>query len=112
MSVVAKPLAQAQYAPSSASTIYTAPGGTRTIVDKFSATNTDSSSRTLTVYIVQAGGSVGAGSTITSAKSIAAGASVDCEEMKNQILGPGDFIAVEASVASKVVVRISGREVT
>lgn len=110
--ITAKPLAQAQYAPDSVATIYAAPGNTRTIIDKFSATNTDSSSRTISVHVVQAGGSPGASNLITSAKSVGAGVSVDLEEMKNQILGPGDFIAVVASVASKVVVRASGREVT
>lgn len=112
MSVTAKCLIEAKYAADSDTTEYTTAANTRTIIDKFTATNTDGSDQTITVYIVESGGSVGAEKTITSAQSITAGVSVDLTEMKNQILNAGDFIAAKASVASKVVIRASGREVT
>jgi hypothetical protein len=112
MTVTAKALIQAKYAADSATTEYTTPANTRTIIDKFTATNTDSSARTLSVHIVASGGTASASNLITSALSIAIGASVDVPEMKNQILNAGDFISVLASVATKVVIRGSGREVT
>ena len=112
MSVTAKCLINAKYAAGSATTEYTVASNTRTIIDKFTATNTDASDRTITVYIVPTGQTAGAQYTVTSAYSITAGASVDLTEMKNQILNAGDFISVAASVASKVVIRASGREVT
>lgn len=112
MSILAKCLIEAKYASASNATEYTAPASTRTILDKFSATNTDGSSRTISVHLVPSGGSAGASNLITSVLSIGAGVSVDLPEMKNQILNAGDFISVVASVASKVVIRASGREIT
>lgn len=111
MSVTAKPLIQAKFASATDHTEYTVPGSTRAIIDKFTATNTDSSARTVSVNLVPNGGSVGASNLVTSVLSIAAGVSMELPEMKNHILASGDFISVIASVASKVVIRASGREI-
>lgn len=110
MSITAKTLAQAQYVPNTDTLLYTATG--KTIVDKFTATNTDSGSLTLTLYIVPSGQSVGATYTILSAKSIGAGVCQDCTEMQNQILESGDQIYAKASSANKIVARSSGREIS
>lgn len=110
MTVTAKALIDAKYAASSVATEYTASG--HTIIDKFTATNTDASAVTLTVYIVPSGGTAGGSNTVISAKSIAAGATSDLSELQNQILNTGDLISVFASTASKMVIRMSGREVT
>ena len=88
------------------------PAATKAIIDKFTATNNDASPRTVTVNLVASGGSPGASNRITSALSIPAGASVDLPEMKNHVLETGAFISVVASVATMVVIRASGREVT
>lgn len=111
MSVTNKVLIDAKYASNSLTTEYTTPTSTTAIIDKFTATNTDASSRTLDVHLVPAGGSADATNKITSGLSIAAGASVDLPEMKNHVLEAGDFISATASVASKVVIRASGREI-
>lgn len=112
MSVTAKTLISAKYAASGVNTEYTAPGATRVILDKFTATNTDSSARTITIHIVPNGGSVGGDNMLISAFSIPANEIKDFSELQNHILNAGDYIAVVASVASKVVIRASGREVT
>lgn len=112
MTISAKALIEAKYAAASATTEYTTAANTKTIIDKFTATNTDGSTRTITVHIVPSGGTAGGSNIITSALSMTTGLSVDLPEMKNQILNAGDFIAVLASVASKVVIRASGREIT
>lgn len=109
--VTAKVLINSRYAGSSATTEYTCPTSTRTIIDKFTATNTDSGALTITVYIVPSGGSATGSNTITKAYSISAGATVSLSEMQNQILAAGDFVSVLASSASKVVIRMSGREI-
>jgi hypothetical protein len=110
MTVTAKNLFEAQYAPASATTVYTAPVSTRTIVDKFTATNTDTVTRTLTVYLVSSGNVAGASYTVLSVKSLATNVTYDAAELQNQILEAGDFISVLADAANKVVVRGSGRE--
>ncbi len=112
MSVTAKALFGAHFAAATDTVEYTVPAGTRTIIDKFTATNTDGSTRTVTVNIIPSGGSVGNQNIVTSAQSLTTGQSVDLPEQHNQILNAGDTISVIASVASKVVIRASGREIT
>lgn len=111
MNVQAKCIIQPRFAPDQVGEVYSAIGK-HTIIDKFTATNTDGNSRTLTVHLVPAGGTPGDSNRITSALTIAAGASVDLPEMKSHTLNPGDFIAARADVAGVVVIRASGREVT
>jgi hypothetical protein len=112
MSVTPKALVNSQLLTASATALYTAPADTHTIIDKFTATNSDGSSRTVTVYIVPTGSAVGTATLITSVASIATNDTYDASELKNQILNPGDAIYVLASVAGVVCVRASGRECT
>lgn len=112
MSVVVKTLISSKYASDSLNTEYTVPSGKKAIVDKFTATNTDASARTISIHLVPNGGAASAANLITSALSIPAGESVDLPEVKNHVLESGDFVSAIASVASKVVIRASGREVT
>lgn len=112
MSVTAKTLIESKYAANSATTEYTCPADTHTIIDKFTACNDDSGAVTLTVYLVPSGGTAGASNQMVKAYSLAAGANKDFTELQNQILNAGDFISIVASAASKVAVRGSGREVT
>lgn len=113
MTVTAKALIQAKYAANADTTEYTAPASTKTIIDKFTATNTDAAAVTISVNLVASGGAAGASNLIVKTKSIAAGETYAFDsELKNQILNTGDFISVIASVASKMVIRMSGREIT
>ena len=114
--VTAKALVAAQYAAASATTEYTVPSSTRTIIDKFTVTNTDSSARTLTVYLVPNGQVVGDEYMIIDALTVpdsatTSGAVLDITELKGHVLESGDTIQVLGSVASKLVIRCSGREV-
>ncbi len=111
MSVTAKVLINSKFAANGTNTEYTAPVSTRTIIDKFTATNVDASARTLTVFFVPSGGSAGSSNTIISALSISAGATTDLTQLQNQIMAAGDFIAASASAANAIVIRASGREV-
>lgn len=110
MSIIAKCLSQAHFASTTDNTEYTAPVSTRTIVDKFTATNTDSATQTLTVNIVGTGSSLGA-SNVIATLSLAAGATVDLTQIQNQILNAGDLVSCKASVGNKIVIRMSGREI-
>lgn len=111
MSITAKALVGTKYASGSVTLEYTVPSSTRTIIDKFTATNTDSSARTLTVHIVPLADSQGAQHTVVKAKSIAADETFDFTSIQNQILNAGDKFYVTASVGSVVTIRLSGREV-
>jgi hypothetical protein len=112
MSVTAKVLIQSKYAANTNTTEYTAPALTRTIIDKFTATNNDASARTISIYIVPSAGSADGSNRIIKDLSIAAGVTADISEMQNQILATGDFVVCAASVTSQVTIRMSGREVT
>jgi hypothetical protein len=110
MSVTAKALIQAQFASGLISILYTAPLNTRTIIDQFTATNIDSSSHTLSVYLVPALAAAGSSNEVIQAQSLTSGLSMSFSTLKNQILNPGDAIAVIADAPTFVVVRASGRE--
>ncbi len=109
MSVTAKPLINTKFA--TGANEYTAPVSTRTIVDKFTAYNSDATDRTLTIHIVPSGGSAGAANIIVNAQTIVTGTSVDFPIMQNQILATGDVIRVVPSTTGVISIRCSGREI-
>lgn len=111
LAITPKCLAESQYALNSASSVYTAPTATVTIIDKFTATNTTSSAATITVYLVPTGNSAGTSNAIVSALSIGGNTVTDLTQLQNQILNAGDFISVVSNTSSAIVVRASGREV-
>lgn len=111
MTVTPKNLFEGQFAPGSATTLYTAPLSTHTIIDKFTACNISGGSVNLTVYLVPSGGTAGTSNAVLSAFPIASGATLDLTQIQNQILNAGDFISVLAGSASSITVRGSGREV-
>lgn len=112
MTVTAKPLIASKQAENAETTQYTAPTGTRTIVDKFTGTNTTAATAVLTVRIVTSGGAAGASNTISSAKAIAPGEAYTFPEVVGHVLNPGDFISTLAGTATAITIRASGREVT
>jgi hypothetical protein len=111
MTVTSKPIITAKYAANAETTEYTAGTGVRTIVDKFTAYNSDTSARTLTVKLVPSGVAAGASHVIV-AKTIEAGGTYPFPEVVGHVLEAGGAISVLGSVASKLVIRSSGREVT
>jgi hypothetical protein len=111
MTVISKPLIGAKYAANTDNTEYTATG-VRTIIDKFTAYNSDvSAAITVTVNLVASAGSAAATNVIVS-KSVAAGVTETFPEVVGHVLEPGGLISVKAGTASKVVIRSSGREVS
>lgn len=112
MAVTAKPLFNAKQAENAETTQYTAPGGTRTIIDKFTGTNTTGVAATLTIKLVQSGGGASAANTIVSAKTLQPGESYTFPEVVGHVLNPGDFISTLAGTATAITIRASGREVS
>lgn len=112
MTVQAKSLFTPLQAAAAETTQYTAPASTRTIIDKFTGTNTTGTSATLTVKLVQSGGAAGAANTIVSAKTIAPGECYTFPEIVGHVLNPGDFLSTLAGTGAAITIRGSGREVT
>jgi len=112
MTVTAKALFEPLQAQNAETSQYVTPAGTRTIIDKFTGTNTTGAAATLTVKLVASGGAAAVTNTIVSAKTLAAGETYTFPEVVGHVLNPGDFISTIASTAAAIVIRASGREVS
>lgn len=112
MTVAVRILVQPVQLAVGATTQYTVPTGTRTIIDKATVTNTDTSNRTFSVNLVTSGGSPSNANLIVDARAVVPDETYLCPELIGQVLGPGDFISTTASAATALTLRISGREVT
>jgi hypothetical protein len=111
MAVQIKVLIPAKIAESSQTTQYTA-SNVSTIIDKFTATNYDTSARTISVNLVTALDTAGNQNLIIKSKTLLPSETYTFPELVGQILAPGGFISTIASAASAVNIRASGREVT
>jgi hypothetical protein len=111
MAVTVKNIIPAKQAENTQTGQYTATG-CRTIIDKFSVTNTSAVNVTLAVNLVPAAGSAGNSNLVLSAKNIVPGETYLCPELVGQVLEPGGFISTIAGAATSLTIRASGREVT
>lgn len=111
MTVTAKVLIESKYAEAAETIQYTAGAATRTLIDKFTATNVTAVAAVITVRLVPSGGTAGASNAISYLQSIAPGASYAFPEIVGHTLATGDFISTLAVTASSLVIRASGREV-
>lgn len=84
----------------------------KTVIDKFTATNTTGSPVTISVNLVANLGSVSASNRIVSAKSIAPGEAYNFPELVGQSLEAGGFISTIASAATALTISSTGREIT
>ena len=94
-------------------TLYTAPTGAKTIIDKATVTNTHATDNlAISVNLVAFGGSASATNLLVDARIVAVGETYTLPEMIGHNLATGDFISVLASAASSLSLRVSGREIT
>lgn len=112
MSVAARCLVSAQFAPNVNTSVYVSPANIVTIIDKFTILNSSGSTATLDVFLVPNGGTADNSNKIVSALSLTAGTPEDVTYLQNQVLNIGDFLVVKASAASSIVIRASGRQVS
>jgi hypothetical protein len=111
MTVYAKVLIPAKNAEATQTTQYTSTNVT-TIIDKFTAMNYDTSTRTISVNLVTAADSAGNQNLIVKTKSLQPAETYTFPEIVGQILSPGGFISTIASAATAINIRASGREIT
>ena len=93
----------------SAVTYYTAPASTRTIVKQIILTNVTATNATVSISMVNSGGSAGTTNRIVEQLTVPAYGVVTIDV--SQVLETGDFISALASAATTVNIRISGVEV-
>ena len=101
----------AKQAENAQTTQYTATN-CKTIIDKFTATNTSAGNVTISVNLVTNGGSAGVTNLIVDSRAIAPDETYTFPELVGQVLEPGGFISTIASAATSLTIRASGREIT
>lgn len=111
MAVTVKTLIVPKAAEATQVTQYTATN-CRAVIDKFTATNTSASNATISVNLVQTGGTAGTDNLIVDAREIAPGETYTMPELVGQVLDNGAFILTIAGTASAITIRASGREIT
>lgn len=111
MSVLVKALIPAKQAENAQTTQYTAVN-CKTIIDKFTATNTSAGNVTISVNLVTVGGSAGVSNLVVDTRAIAPDETYTFPELVGQVLESGGFISTIASAATSLTIRASGREIT
>jgi len=111
MTVTVKVLIPAKQAENTQTTQYTATN-CKTIIDKFTVTNTTAGNVTISVNLVTSGGSAAASNLILDTRSIAVDECYTCPELVGQALEPSGFISTIAGAATSLTIRASGREIT
>lgn len=111
MAVIVKTLIPAKQAENAETTQYTAVN-CKTVIDKFTATNTSTNNVTISVNVVTSGGTAGTTNLIVNARAIAPGETYTFPELVGQILEPNGFISTIAGSAASLTIRASGREIT
>ena len=111
MGVLVKTLIPSKQAENAQTTQYTAVN-CKTIIDKFTITNTNTTNVTISVNLVTSGGTAGIDNQIVDTRSVAPDETYTCPELVGQVLESGAFISTIASAATSLTIRASGREIT
>jgi hypothetical protein len=111
MAVTPKVLIPAKQAENAQTTQYTA-DAVKAIIDKMTVTNTSANNVTISVNLVNFGGSAAADNLVVDARTIAPGETYTCPELVGQALEAGQFISTLASATTSLTIRCSGREIT
>lgn len=111
MTVTVKTIIPRKQAENAQTTQYTAVN-CKTIIDKFTVTNTSGAPVNFSINLVASGDAAAAGNRVLSVKAIAAGETYTCPEAVGQTLESGGFISTLASAATSLTISAAGREIT
>lgn len=84
----------------------------KTIIDKFTVTNTTSAPVLFSVNLVPVAGTASASNLVLKERSIAPSETYTCPELVGQTLEAGGFISTLAGAATSITISSSGREIT
>ena len=84
----------------------------KTLIDKFTVTNTTATAATFAANLVPYGGTAGDANMILKTRTIAAGECYYCPELVGHSLESGGFISTLAGTASALTICATGREIT
>ncbi|MCK5600591.1 hypothetical protein KAR91_01910 [Candidatus Pacearchaeota archaeon] len=86
--------------------------GVKTIIDKFTATNTSASNVAFSCNLIASGGSAGDSNLVLDSQTILPGKTYLCPELVGQTLEDGGIISTLSDTASAITISASGREIT
>jgi len=84
----------------------------KTIIDKFTVTNTSAGNVTFSTNLIAEGGASGDSNLVLKLRAIAPGDTYTCPELVGQTLESGGIISTFASAAASLTISASGREIT
>ena len=111
MAVTISNIIPAKTAENAQTTQYTS-NGVQTIIDKFTATNYNTTAATISVNLVASAGSAGNDNLIVKTKTLQPSETYTFPELVGHVLPNGGFISTIASAASTINIRASGRLVS
>lgn len=97
--------------PAANTALYTA-NNCKTVIDKFTVTNTSAAAVAVSVNLVAAGGVVSNANKVVSSKTVAINETYTFPELVGQSLESGGFISAIATAGAALTVSASGREIT
>jgi len=110
MTVTVKNIIPRKQAENAQTSQYTA-DNCKTIIDKFTVTNTSGGNVTFAVNLVAAAGAAGAANLVLT-RTIQPNETYNCPELVGQVLESGGFISTLAGAATSLTISASGREIT
>jgi hypothetical protein len=111
MTVTVKNIIPAKQAENAQTGQYTALN-CKTLIDKFTATNTSAANVVFSVNLVASGGTASAANRILSLRTISPGETYTCPELVGHSLEAGGFISTLCDTATSLTIDASGREIT
>lgn len=84
--------------------------GVKTTILAVTLNNSGSSGAFVTLNVVPSSGTASATNQLVSSRYLAQGESYSCSEIVGQVLSPGAKLSAVASIASTIVIRVSGKE--
>lgn len=84
----------------------------KTIIDKFTATNTSAAPVLFSVNLIPVAGTASDANLVLKQRSIAPNETYTCPELVGQTLEAGGFISTLAGAATALTISASGREIT
>lgn len=111
MTVTVKNIVPRKQAENAQTAQYTAVN-CKTIIDKFTVTNTSGANVNFSANLVAAAGAAGNDNLVLKTRAIVPNETYPCPELVGQVLESGGFISTLAGAATSLTISASGREIT
>lgn len=111
MAITVKNIIPAKQAEATQTTQYTATN-CKTIIDKFTVTNTSGGNVTISVNLVVAAASPSDSNLIVDTRTVAPQETYTCPELVGHVLNVDGYISTIASAATSLTISATGREIT